>query len=196
MSRNRQRAKQRQAERRAARLDSLHPDGTPREDTAEEREALEEEADLASGAPPTDLGRSDNTLEHSPHAPHIGSEEQIEDDLELEEELEEEFDEHSGEEFDEVEFEARLDELDGTPQEGVSRPRGRRRDPAEPHGRRRHNRLIGFLIAVWAELQRVEWPDRQTLTMLTGVVLLFVIVMGAYLGLLDAVFSKLINKIL
>ena len=32
--------------------------------------------------------------------------------------------------------------------------------------------------------------------MLTGVVLLFVIVMGAYLGLLDAVFSRLINKIL
>jgi preprotein translocase SecE subunit len=196
MSRNRQRAKQRQAERRAARLDSLHPDGTPREDTAEEREAFEEEADLASGAPSTHLGGSGNTLEHSPHAPHIGDEEQIEEDLELEEELEEEFDETEGEEFDEVEFEARLDELDGDAPEGVSRPKGKRRDPAEPHGRRRHNRLIGFLIAVWAELQRVEWPDRQTLTMLTGVVLLFVIVMGAYLGLLDAVFSKLINKIL
>src|SRR6185437_2315554 len=120
MSRNRQRAKQRQAERRAARLDSLHPDGTPREDTAEEREALEEEADLASGAPPTDLGRSGNTLEHSPHAPHIGDEEQIEEDLELEEALDEEFDETDGEEFDEVEFEARLDELDGAAPEGVS----------------------------------------------------------------------------
>jgi preprotein translocase SecE subunit len=184
MSRNRQRAKQRQAERRAARLDSLHPDGTPREDTAEEQEALEEEADLASGAPPTDLGRSDATLEHSPHAPHIGDEEQIEDDLDLEDD------------FDEVEFEERLDKLDGKPPEDAAKARGRRREPAEPHGRRRHNRLIGFLIAVWAELQRVEWPDRQTLTMLTGVVLLFVIVMGAYLGLLDAVFSKLINKIL
>jgi preprotein translocase subunit SecE len=192
MARDRQRAKQRQAERRAARLEALHPDGSPREDTPEEREALEEEADLISGAPPTDLGSSGNTLEHAPHAPHIGDEEEIEEDLELEEE----FDNTDGEEFDEVEFEARLDELDGDAPEGVSRPKGRRRDPAEPHGRRRHNRLIGFLIAVWAELQRVEWPDRQTLTMLTGVVLLFVIVMGAYLGLLDAIFSKLINKIL
>jgi preprotein translocase subunit SecE len=73
----------------------------------------------------------------------------------------------------------------------------RRRPRHEPHEQRHHrNRLIGFLIAVWAELQRVEWPDRQTLTMLTGVVLFFVVIMGAYLGLLDAIFSKLIDKIL
>ena len=73
----------------------------------------------------------------------------------------------------------------------------RRRRRQAPHEQRHHrNRLIGFLIAVWAELQRVEWPDRQTLTMLTGVVLFFVVIMGAYLGLLDAIFSKLIDKIL
>jgi preprotein translocase subunit SecE len=73
----------------------------------------------------------------------------------------------------------------------------RERQRAEPHEPRHHrNRLIAFLIAVWAELQRVEWPNRQTLTLLTGVVLVFVVVMGAYLGLLDAVFSKLIDKIL
>ena len=73
----------------------------------------------------------------------------------------------------------------------------RRRRRQEHHEQRHHrNRLIGFLIAVWAELQRVEWPDRQTLTMLTGVVLFFVVIMGAYLGLLDAIFSKLIDKIL
>jgi len=73
----------------------------------------------------------------------------------------------------------------------------RRRARQAVHEPRHHrNRLIAFLIAVWAELQRVEWPDRQTLTMLTGVVLLFVVVMGAYLGLLDAIFSKVIDKIL
>jgi preprotein translocase subunit SecE len=72
-----------------------------------------------------------------------------------------------------------------------------RRARQAPHEQRHHrNRLLSFLIAVWAELQRVEWPDRQTLTMLTGVVLLFVVVMGAYLGLLDAIFSKVIDKIL
>ena len=56
--------------------------------------------------------------------------------------------------------------------------------------------VIQFLIAVWAELQRVQWPDRQALTTLTGVVLFFVLIVGGYLGLLDAVFSKLIQAIL
>ena len=42
----------------------------------------------------------------------------------------------------------------------------------------------------------MQWPDRKTLTQLTGVVLVFVIIMGAYLGGLDAVFSELIKRIL
>jgi preprotein translocase subunit SecE len=70
--------------------------------------------------------------------------------------------------------------------------RGRRTD-AEPH---RRGRLVAFLVAVWAELQRVQWPDRRQLTQLTGVVLFFVLIVGAYLGALDAVFSKLIQAIL
>jgi preprotein translocase SecE subunit len=173
MSRNRQRAKQRQAERRAARLgstrpESSQPDPTPAADqtAADEEEALEQ-AELAAGAPPADLGFSDATLE-----------------------AEEEAD------FAEADLEA--DELEEEEAEAAE-PRERRRaraDGTPAHGRRRHNRLVSFLIAVVAELRRVEWPDRQTLTMLTGVVLLFVIVMGAYLGLLDAVFSKVIDKIL
>jgi preprotein translocase subunit SecE len=70
--------------------------------------------------------------------------------------------------------------------------RGRRTD-ADPHKR---GRLVAFLVAVWAELQRVQWPDRRQLTQLTGVVLFFVIIVGAYLGALDAIFSKLIQAIL
>ena len=103
-------------------------------------EAFEEEADLASGTGRPTWGAAP-TRSSTLLAPHIGDEEQIEEDLELEEELEEEFDETEGEEFDEVEFEARLDELDGAPPEGVSRPKGRRR--GRTHGRRRHDRLIG-----------------------------------------------------
>jgi preprotein translocase subunit SecE len=49
---------------------------------------------------------------------------------------------------------------------------------------------------VWAELKRVQWPDRRQLTQLTGVVLFFVLIVGAYLGALDAIFSKLIEQIL
>ena len=53
-----------------------------------------------------------------------------------------------------------------------------------------------FLRASWAELQRVQWPDRNALTSLTGIVLGFVLIAGGYLGLLDAIFSKIIKAIL
>ena len=74
-------------------------------------------------------------------------------------------------------------------------PRGVRggREGAERHAR---GRLLAFLVAVWAELKRVQWPDRKQLTQLTGVVLFFVVIVGAYLGGLDAIFSKLIQAIL
>jgi preprotein translocase SecE subunit len=167
MARNRQRAKQRQAERRAARLAGA--DTTPESAVErEEREELEDEVDLYTGAPPQDTGFSDTVVEHEPPAPDFET-----DDEELEEAVD-------------------AYEEEAAPQ----RRRGRDGAHPEHHERHHRNRLIAFLIAVWAELQRVEWPNRQTLTLLTGVVLVFVIIMGAYLGLLDAIFNKLINKIL
>jgi preprotein translocase subunit SecE len=169
MARNRQRAKQRQAERRAARLESRRTDAA----ADAEEEALEQ-AEFEAGAPPHDLGFSDATLEAEEEA------DAAEADLEA----------------DELDADDIVAAEEALEDEAQPERRRARRDGTAAHGRRRHNRLIGFLIAVWAELRRVEWPDRQTLTMLTGVVLLFVIVMGAYLGLLDAVFSKVIDKIL
>ena len=72
-------------------------------------------------------------------------------------------------------------------------PKGRRGD-AEEHKER--PRFVQFLFAAWAELQRVQWPDRQALTTLTGVVLGFVLIAGGYLGLLDAIFSRILQAIL
>lgn len=57
-------------------------------------------------------------------------------------------------------------------------------------------RVVQFLREVRAELARVEWPNREALVRLTGVVIAFVIVAGAYLGLLDAAFSRLVRLIL
>ena len=53
-----------------------------------------------------------------------------------------------------------------------------------------------FFQNVWAELQRVQWPDRKQVTTLTGVVLGFVLIAGGYLGLLDAIFSRVIDQII
>jgi preprotein translocase subunit SecE len=58
------------------------------------------------------------------------------------------------------------------------------------------NRFINFLRACWAELQRVQWPDRRQTTQGTAVVLGFVVVAGAYLGAADAVAQVIIDAIL
>jgi preprotein translocase subunit SecE len=76
-------------------------------------------------------------------------------------------------------------------------PRGVRGDREhEEHEHHERGRVLGFLHAVWLELQRVQWPDRSQLTSLTGITLMFVLIVGGYLGLLDAVFSKLVQAIL
>jgi preprotein translocase SecE subunit len=67
--------------------------------------------------------------------------------------------------------------------------------PGEPT-RRGLGRFAGFLRASWAELQRVQWPDRRQVGQATAVVVGFVIVAGAYLGLADQVAQKLVDFIL
>jgi preprotein translocase subunit SecE len=58
------------------------------------------------------------------------------------------------------------------------------------------NRVFAFLRASWAELQRVQWPDRRQVTQATAVVLGFVAVAGAYLGLADYVAKEIVEFIL
>jgi preprotein translocase subunit SecE len=65
----------------------------------------------------------------------------------------------------------------------------------EPAGRG-GNRFIGFLRASWAELQRVQWPDRRQVAQATAVVLGFVVIAGAYLGLADALAQRVVDFIL
>jgi preprotein translocase subunit SecE len=71
--------------------------------------------------------------------------------------------------------------------------RAARARPAEP---REGFRLLNFLRACWAELQRVQWPDRRAVTQATGVVIGFVIIAGAFLGLADALWSRVVDAIL
>ena len=203
MARNRQRSKQRQAERRARRLEQQGGDGQQREARADipgvTPESVEPgppgiDADhLEAGAPPEELGRSDFTLEHDEAIVDRDEHEALLDDDEAARLAEEEQDWEHAKDF------AEDDLVDDGAGAGVGEAgyavRGRRgRDPHAAHKDR--PRVIQFLVAVWAELQRVQWPNRQALVTLTGVVLGFVLIAGGYLGLLDAIFSKLIQAIL
>ena len=58
------------------------------------------------------------------------------------------------------------------------------------------NRVFAFLRACWAELQRVQWPDRRAVAQATAVVLGFVVIAGSYLGLMEFVWSKVITALL
>jgi preprotein translocase SecE subunit len=140
-----------------------------------ERQEFEDNVDLEVGAPPEDVGFSEFTTRHAEPDPP---------DFEIDDE------------------ELADDGADAAAAPRTRGPRGVRggRDAAaRPAGgaeRRERARVLEFLKAVWAELQRVQWPNRKQLTQLTGVVLFFVVVVGAYLGALDAIFSKLISSIL
>ena len=57
-------------------------------------------------------------------------------------------------------------------------------------------RFTAFLRASWAELQRVQWPDRAQVGQATAVVLGFVVIAGAYLGLADAAAKAIVDYIL
>jgi len=62
--------------------------------------------------------------------------------------------------------------------------------------KRQRGGVIGFLASCWAELRKVQWPDRDTLVQATAVTIVFVAVAAAYLGALDSAFSFLIKQIL
>ena len=61
---------------------------------------------------------------------------------------------------------------------------------------RRRSGIVGFAQGSWRELQRVQWPDQRQVVQATGVVIGFVIVAGAYLGVADWVATKIVNLIL
>ena len=166
MARNRQRAKERQAARRAARAAGQAP-------------ARPEETVTAQPPPPEDLGHGDEILEDEPDS----IDEAPDRELELEAEEAGAF---SDEPVDEI------------APETATGPRGVRGGDTAPAGEERRGlgKVWHFFQNVWAELQRVQWPDRKQVTTLTGVVLGFVLIAGGYLGLLDAIFSRIIDNIL
>jgi len=79
---------------------------------------------------------------------------------------------------------------------GATVAAGGRERPAPGAPLREGNRAVAFLRASWAELQRVQWPDRRQVTQATAVVLGFVAIAGAYLGLADFVAKEIVEFVL
>lgn len=216
MARDRQRSKQRQAERRARRLEQQGAEAPP------DLGGPAVDPELAAGAPPEEEGRTDVVVEGEsallddrdaaddtpPQSevrfdPILGDQPGVVHDADAPPASEEEVAVDESDDWrgadDYAHDYAEDDMVDGAAATGEGESgyavKGRRgRDDHEAH--RDRPRVVQFLVAVWAELQRVQWPNRQALVTLTGVVLGFVLIAGGYLGLLDAIFSELIQAIL
>jgi preprotein translocase subunit SecE len=199
VARNRQRAKERQARRKAQKqggdgaskrpVDAdpnaakpgptrRHGDDPIADDVIDE---LERESVVGAGADPVTpppLSESERLRAGAPPE-DVGSSAEV---MEFEQDLDSERDPNH------------FDPDQDVPEEDLSSD-GKTR--SRGGGEHKHRpRLVQFLVAVWAELQRVQWPDRQALVTLTGVVLGFVLIAGGYLGLLDAIASRVIQAIL
>ena len=84
-------------------------------------------------------------------------------------------------------------------EEAVAAAPARARRAAEPEAPPRRGlfaRFAAFLRASWAELQRVQWPDRRQVFQATAVVLGFVVVAGLYLGVADRVAQEVVDFII
>jgi preprotein translocase SecE subunit len=66
----------------------------------------------------------------------------------------------------------------------------------QAQAQRQRGGVIGFFVSCWAELKKVQWPDRDTLVQATAVTIIFVAVAASYLGALDAAFNFLAKQIL
>ncbi len=79
-----------------------------------------------------------------------------------------------------------------------SRRGGAHPEVAHEHApaRKQRGRVLTFLRHCADELRRVQWPNRQQVGSATAVVLGFVVIAGAYLGLLDALWKPIVDAIL
>jgi preprotein translocase subunit SecE len=94
--------------------------------------------------------------------------------------------------FDEVEEELAANGAPTTSQTRDAAPA----TAATPAAGRGAPRFLNFLRASWAELQRVQWPDRRQVGQATAVVIGFVVIAGAFLGLIDALAKQVVDLIL
>jgi preprotein translocase SecE subunit len=99
--------------------------------------------------------------------------------------------EAGAEEFQRAPDEVAADDAGFAPDPAIAEERA---EAARP-GRKRAG-FIAFLGHVVDELRRVQWPDRRHVAQGTAVVLGFVVIAGAYLGLMDAIWRPVVEAII
>ena len=183
MARDRQRAKQRKA-RRAGQ--------NPGPDRTEPRRAnVPGELDHASGeADEFDAalvaGARGEPVDDEPAEPRDTTRRQVDEDVDEDDELRDE-----EEAAEEAALEREAVAAGGRSGAVATAPRG---EPAPTKGG--PARFLAFLRASWAELQRVQWPDRRQVAQATAVVIGFVIIAGVYLGIADRVAQEVVDLII
>ncbi len=82
----------------------------------------------------------------------------------------------------------------------VSQPAKGRKAVAKPSVKERTSGVVNtvsqFLREVRVELAKVTWPTRKDTIASTSVVLVIVILIGAFLGIIDLVLSKIMRYVL
>jgi preprotein translocase SecE subunit len=191
MARDRQRAKQRRARRAAQQGGDAKPPQPPRDDfqgplgQIGEHDVVEAAIVSGAGGELAEDGATDDVagVEH-PEALSDSQFEELEDRVdELEEAIED------GDQ-------AEVDQLERELEEESQRAKPVKAAPAGAATKRGPARFLAFLRASWAELQRVQWPDRRQVGQATAVVLGFVVVAGIYLGIADAIAQEIVDWII
>jgi preprotein translocase subunit SecE len=57
-------------------------------------------------------------------------------------------------------------------------------------------RIRKYLVSVRAEVQRVSWPSKREVITFTVLIFFMVVVLGLYLGLVDAVLQQILRLLI
>jgi len=196
MARDRKRAKQRQRRAASRAPQSSRGDGQQQQREPEPEPRIDPDQtipDLEHGSANADIAKA--AIAAGATAPEEVSEE-LDDELGSGQPRVGEIypDEIEDDGYDSEEAEAAVEGPDGAATAAAVTARPRRERAARERGG--GNRISTFLRNSWGELKRVQWPDRRQVAQATAVVVGFVIIIGAYLGLADWIFGKLVDAIL
>ncbi len=67
---------------------------------------------------------------------------------------------------------------------------------AKKASRKKGNPISRYLRETVAELRKVTWPTRKEASRLTVIVLIVIVLMSAFLGVMDLLFSRLISVVI